>query len=56
MAISGKVLIELAEKAFEKVDDAGEFTESSQYVGFMDFKALILASIFPDRQLQFPDS
>jgi hypothetical protein len=27
------------------------FTESSQYVGLMDSEALILASIYPDRQL-----
>ena len=42
-------------KAFERVDDAGEFTESSQYVGLMDSEALILASIYPDPQLRFPD-
>ena len=28
----------------------------AKYVGFMDSEALILASIYPDRQLQFPDS
>ena len=32
MAISGNALIE-PRVAFEEVDDAGEFTESSQYVG-----------------------
>jgi hypothetical protein len=56
LAISGKALIELAEEALERVDDAGKFTESSQYLGFMDSEALILASIYPDRQLRFPDN
>jgi hypothetical protein len=56
LAISGKALIELAEEAFARVDDAGELTESSQYLGFMDSEALILASIYPDRQLRVTDS
>jgi hypothetical protein len=29
---------------------------SLAYVGFLDSEALILASIYPDRQLRFPDS
>jgi hypothetical protein len=48
----GKALLELTEQAL----DAGEFTESSRCVGLMDSEALILASIYPDRQLRFPDS
>jgi hypothetical protein len=35
------------------MDDASEFTESSQYVGIMDSE-LILASIYPEKPALFP--
>jgi hypothetical protein len=37
------------------VDDAGEFTESTPYVGFMGFQSSDIGLAYPDKQLRFPE-